>query len=335
MSNNTKNSRLGRGLNSLLGGYSEEPAAEQQAAPKKSVSVEKNKEKPKQEKKFHAQAAKMDSQAEVAQPKVPDAARIWKIAVDKLQANENQPRQQFEEQKLKELSYSIKEQGILQPIVARKLAEGSYEIVSGERRWRAAQMAGLHDVPVILRNIDDKRSLELAIIENVQRADLNPVEEAEAYAQLQKEFGLTQEEIARRVGKERATVTNLLRLLQLHPNVRQRLMRGEISQGHAKVLLSLEGDLEQKRLAKQCYNKKWSVRQLEREVKKLKTPPKPSSEKEDLSKQLAESIAEDLQKKIGSKVQVDYSSGKGKISIYFYSDEQFTSITDKVKEAWS
>lgn len=344
MSNNTKNSRLGRGLSSLLGGYPEEEKevkieleeegkAKQQANAKKDVSVEKQKEKSKPSENFHATSTK--EAVRPAKSSVPDAARVWKLAVDKLQANAEQPRQEFREEKLKELSASIKEQGILQPIVARKLPTGKFEIVSGERRWRAAQMAGLHDVPVILRNVDNRRSLELAIIENVQRDDLNAVEEAEAYYRLQKEFGLTQEEIAKRVGKERATVANLLRLLQLDPDVRKMLMKEELTQGHAKVLLSINEALEQKKMARKASQKKWSVRQLEKEIKKAKTSKADKNAMDvDVSKQLAEAIGEDIQKITGTKVRIDYSSGKGKIVLHFYSDEQLTEITDRIKGAW-
>jgi ParB family chromosome partitioning protein len=368
MSNISKKSGLGRGLNSLLGGYSESakeagPETKQDIVLPK-ASIENSLENTKQTAVFHAESSKSTvkpipqpaqtlapqvaspspalspaagAQAVVTVPvaQVPDAARIWKVAIDKLVANQNQPRQVFREEKLKELSESIKEQGILQPIVARKLDNGKFEIVSGERRWRASQMAGLHDVPVILRTIDDKKSLELAIIENVQRDDLNAIEEADAYQKLSKEFFMTQEEIAKRVGKERATVANLLRLLQLDSDVRQMIMKNELSQGHAKVLLSVQDAKEQKALAKKAVTKKWSVRQLEKEIKGLgeETKDKDSLDM-DLTHQLVRSVAEDLQKQIGTKVQIDYSEGKGKISLYYYSDDQLTQITDKIKEAW-
>ena len=360
MSNNTKKSGLGRGLNSLLGGYSDGPNATTQPTKQEvktsAVNIENKKENEKQKAVFHAEGTKdvaravvqvnsassnttnpqgPTPQAQSPQSQIPEAARIWKVSIDKLVANQNQPRQVFQEHKLKELSDSIKEQGILQPIVARKLDSGKFEIVSGERRWRASQMAGLHDVPVILRAIDDKKSLELAIIENVQRDDLNAIEEAEAYQKLSKEFFMTQEEIAKRVGKDRATVANLLRLLQLDAEVRQMIMKSEITQGHAKVLLSVQDAKEQRSLAKKALSKKWSVRQLEKEIKGLgEESTNKSSLGLDLSQKLAIGLAEDLQKQIGTKVQIDYSQGKGKISLHFYSDDQLTQITDKIKEAW-
>ncbi len=360
MSNNTKKSGLGRGLNSLLGGYSEQavssPQVAKQAPVTANVSAENKKTIEKQTAVFHAEGVKEPtkvtasiktessatanpqapiSTTQLPQNQVPDAARIWKVSIDKLVANQNQPRQVFNEDKLRELSDSIKEQGILQPIVARKLESGKFEIVSGERRWRASQMAGLHDVPVILRVIDDKKSLELAIIENVQRDDLNAIEEAEAYQKLSKEFFMTQEEIAKRVGKERATVANLLRLLQLDEEVRKLILKSEISQGHAKVLLSVQDGKEQRNLAKKVVAKKWSVRQLEKEIKGLGEDKKSKNSLGlDLSQKLAIGLAEDLQKQIGTKVQIDYSQGKGKISLHFYSDDQLTQITDKIKEAW-
>jgi ParB family chromosome partitioning protein len=327
----TKKSGLGRGLNSLLGGFDE------QSSEKASLSVEKPVENVKQN--FHAskvEASHVVAAAPTTKDNIPDSARVWKIAVDKLSANKYQPRQEFREEKLKELADSIKEQGILQPIVARKMNDGKFEIVSGERRWRAAQMAGLHDVPVILRNIDDKKSLELAIIENIQRDDLNPIEEAEAYQKLAEMYSLTHQQIGQRVGKDRVTISNMMRLLSLTKECRQMLLENKITLGHAKVLLSVEEGAQQNKLARKIENEKWSVRELEKQVKGLQKV-KSGANKAislDLSQKLAQGLAEDMQKMIGTKVAIDYANGKGKISISFYSDDQLTQITENIKTAW-
>lgn len=271
-------------------------------------------------------------------PVVPPEARIWKIAVDKLNPNEYQPRQKFNKETLAELSTSIKEKGILQPIVARRHLNGTLEIISGERRWRAAQMAGLHEVPVILRSVNDQDSLELAIIENIQREDLNPIDEAEAYQRLADEFKLTQQQIAEKVSKDRATVANAMRLLSLPATVREMLAQQEITAGHAKVLLSINDPKTQHQLAKKVLANKLSVRALEKIIQGLQKQPNESLEnmdsKEKTKARLAEAAALELQRLIGTKVSIDYNMGKGKITLVFYSDEEFNEIVEKMKKAW-
>ncbi|MGE3759552.1 MAG: ParB/RepB/Spo0J family partition protein, partial [Pseudobdellovibrionaceae bacterium] len=177
---------------------------------------------------------------------VKDDQRIWMIPVEKISPNEFQPRQTFDKEKLEELARSIKEKGILQPISARKSKNGTFEIIAGERRWRAAQIAGMHEVPVIIRESSNQDSLELAIIENVQRADLDPIEEAEAFQKLGADFHLTQQQIADKVGKERATVANALRLLLLPQEIKEMVRTSMVSAGHAKVLLGLNDSTQQK-----------------------------------------------------------------------------------------
>lgn len=269
---------------------------------------------------------------------IPPEARVWKIAVDKLNPNEYQPRQKFNKETLTELAASIKDKGILQPIVARRHLNGTLEIISGERRWRAAQIAGLHEVPVLIKSVNDQDSLELAIIENIQREDLNPIDEAEAYQRLADEFKLTQQQIAEKVSKERATVANSMRLLALPASVREMISQQEITQGHAKVLLSINDPKTQHQLAKKVLANKLSVRALEKIVQGIQKQPNESVDeldgKEKTKVRLAEAAALELQRLVGTKVGIDYNMGKGKITLAFYSDEEFNDIVEKMKKAW-
>lgn len=332
-------SRLGRGLGSLLGGDSSlderqhRPANNDALTPDRSLSV-------------GVSPASLTSQPGAAQPaptKVDELAQIWKIAVDRLHPNPNQPRQTFEAEALKELTSSIKEKGILQPIVARRLDERNFEIIAGERRWRAAQLAGLHEVPVILKKVEAQDAFELAIIENIQRQDLDPVEEAEAYEHLMREFKLTQQQVSEKVGKERATIANSLRLLVLPTVVKDLMRKRELSSGHAKVLLGIDDILEQSRIAQRIVNEKLSVRATEQLIQQLKRKDQAPQTKDqadsplnlDVSKRLVAGLASELQKLIGTKVTIDYSNSKGKLAISFYSDEELNAITDKIRKAWS
>jgi len=261
-----------------------------------------------------------------------DFKRIWDLGIDKVQPNKRQPRKDFEKEPLQELANSIKEQGILQPITVRKTGE-TFEIIAGERRWRAAQIAGLHKVPVIIKDVSDQKVMELALIENIQRENLNPVEEAIAYQQLIEDYEMSQAEVAQKVGKNRTTITNSLRVLTLPKEVKRALRSHEISVGHAKVLLSVEDPADQVRFLKNVINQKLSVRALEKEVRK-KPSESGSFDTLDVSERLAKSLSADLQKTLGTKVQIKYKNGKGRIEISFYSDDELTSISEKVKEAW-
>lgn len=346
-----KNKGLGRGLNSLLGANLAAAAANEETVEKKQQPVSiaqvansasmgaqiqnNNLQKP--------AGATANSQTAPAstppvQPAIPPEARIWKIAVDKLNPNEFQPRQQFNKDTLNELAASIKDKGILQPIVARRHLNGTLEIISGERRWRAAQMAGLHEVPVIIKSVNDQDSLELAIIENIQREDLNPIDEAEAYQRLADEFKLTQQQIADKVSKDRATVANSLRLLSLPSSVREMLSKQDISVGHAKVLLSIQDPKTQLQLAKKIIAGKLSVRAIEKIVQGMikdnTDSPDEIDAKEKTKARLAEAAALELQRLVGTKVNIDYNLGKGKITLAFYSDEEFNDIVEKMKKAW-
>lgn len=333
-----KKGRLGRGLGSLLGGAAQADMTSQvntQPAPTP-VSAAPSIQKPVSTPTQVTTQTSVPTQA-IQVAKIADEAQIWKISIDRLKANTQQPRQTFEPGPLKELAASIKEKGILQPIVARRIDERNFEIIAGERRWRAAQLAGLHEVPVVLKKVSEQDSLEYAIIENIQRENLNPLEEAEAYDHLLKDYSLTQQQVADKVGKERATVANSLRLLLLAPEIKDMLKTNQISAGHAKVLLSVEGTLEQVKLARQVIHEKLSVRATEKLAAKTKNPGKaPGSGEQikvDVSKRLVDGLSVEMQRLLGTKVAIDYADSKGKISIHFYSDEELTGLVEKIRKA--
>lgn len=319
--------RLGRGLGSLLGAAVE---ASNDPGPAGTMAIPAP----------VVQPSPLDS-VQVEVQTVSDEVRIWQVPIEKLKPNKQQPRQIFEDQPLRELSASIKEQGILQPITARRMAEGEFEIIAGERRWRAAQMAGLKEVPVILKTADQQTTLEWAILENIQRADLNPIEESEAYDVLMKEYGLTQAQVADRLGKERSTVANALRLLVLPPEVKLMVGGGSLSAGHAKVLLGLESMSDQITLAKETVRDKLSVRALERKVSEKKAvTSRPlgggvSVGSSNVSSKLVDALASELQKLIGTRVVIDYADRRGKLSVYFHSDEQLTEIVERMRRGWA
>jgi ParB family chromosome partitioning protein len=327
--------RLGRGLGSLLG---EAVEATEVVSPVAQASIAGENSTPSS---VTAATPSTTPRAttEVASA-LPETQRIWNIPIERLKANEQQPRQVFEDAALQELAASIRQKGILQPIVARRLSEREFEIIAGERRWRAAQLAGLREVPVILKQVEGQNSLELAILENIQRADLNPIEEADAYDLLMSRYGLTQQDVADRLGKERSSVANVLRLLTLPPEVKLMVGGGQLSAGHAKVLLAVDGMAEQINLAKEVVRERLSVRALEKMVQAQKAAKhnKPQVElggSAPVAKQLAEGLATSLQKMIGTKVSLDYLEGRGRISIHFHSDEQLTEIIERMRKGWT
>ncbi len=314
-----KKQRLGRGLGSLLGGQVANVPTSGLGHFGKSPAVGMGEK---------AQS----STSNQASPQTPlDLEnKIWTVAVDKLVPGEFQPRKSFEKEPLQELSQSIKENGILQPIIVRKRKAGGYEIIAGERRWRAAQLAGLHEVPVLIKDYSNEKTLELSIIENIQREDLNPIEEAEAYHRLASEFSLTQQQIAEKVGKDRATIANSLRVLTLPNEVLEMIKEKTLSLGHAKVLLSVDDSELQVKFAKKCREGKVSVRQLEKHIQSEKRQITPTSELEQRKQAAINNVAEMIQKKLGTKVNIEYHKGQGKIQIHFYSDEEFNSLTQKM-----
>ena len=257
---------------------------------------------------------------------------VQMIPVTSIVPNPRQPRTQFKEEELTELSESIKEHGVIQPLIVREQEEGRYILIAGERRLRAAQLAGLSSVPVIMREATDRELLELALIENIQREDLSPLEAAEAYKSLEEDFNLTHEEISRRVGKNRTSVTNTMRLLKLPGEVQNALLNRTITEGHARVLLSLPTAQAQISAMNHIVNNSLNVRQTEEYVRSLLGEKKPAGKKNDrvLSPELKE-IEENLRQLIGTKVSLKPSkNGAGSISIHYYSAEELEAIIEKL-----
>ncbi len=254
------------------------------------------------------------------------ALGIVELELDKIIPNEYQPRKVFNEEKLKELAASIGEQGVIQPVIVHK-AGGGYQLIAGERRWRASRIAGLKTIPALVKDATKRELLEMALIENIQREDLNPLEAAEAYKRLQDEFKLTQDDLAKRVGKERSTVTNFLRLLGLPKEIKQDLANGALSMGHAKALLALDRVREQMQAALMIVKKGLSVREAEALVSRLKNPPK--EKKVRLGHEL-KAVEEKLKKALGTRVSVSSKSKGGRIVIEYYSDEDLDRILDKI-----
>ncbi|NMB00878.1 MAG: ParB/RepB/Spo0J family partition protein [Firmicutes bacterium] len=248
------------------------------------------------------------------------------ISLDLIEANPFQPRQHFDPEKLEELADSIKQFGLLEPVIVRKWGK-AYQLVAGERRVRAARLAGLKEVPALLREFEDLEMMQVALIENLQRENLDPVEEAEGYQRLITEFGFTQAQVAEAVGKKRPSVANSLRLLNLDEQEREMLQKGLLSTGHAKVLLSVTNKTKRRELAQKVVKEDLSVRQLEDLLKKTKNVPRRTLKMK--SPELAE-LEADLQRRFGTKVSVSYKKGVGKISIEYYSDEELERLLDLI-----
>ncbi|MGW8312434.1 MAG: ParB/RepB/Spo0J family partition protein [Desulfuromonadales bacterium] len=250
--------------------------------------------------------------------------------VEDLKPHHQQPRKTFNDAKMAELVASIREKGVIQPLVVRHTGD-HYQIIAGERRWRAAQKAGLKEVPVVIQDVSEDWALEMALIENIQREDLNPIEEAEAYRNLMSTFDLSQEEVARRVGRERPTVANALRLLRLPTMIQQDVIDGLLSMGHARALLSLESAARIKDVRDQVVKKQYSVRQTEALVKKLRNaPPKNIPHKVRIDPEIAD-LAARLQRCLGTKVNIlpQTRGGKGgKIEISYYSSEELERLLE-------
>ena len=241
-----------------------------------------------------------------------------------------QPRKDFNEQQLQELSDSIKEKGIIEPLLVRRTGIG-YELIAGERRLRASKLAGLKEVPIIVRDATEGESLELAIIENIQREDLNAIEEAEAYKNLMERFGLSQDEAAKKVGKERATVANYLRLLKLSPEIKDELKKGTISMGHAKVLLSLDGTASQRDLCKKIIQKGLSVRETEQTIKSSIKSEKKDIGSDNKKTSDLKSVENEIRDIFGTKVSIKDKKGTGRFEIEFYSYEELERILEMMR----
>ena len=254
-----------------------------------------------------------------------------KIKINLIEPNKSQPRKQFDEEALQELSDSIKKYGVLEPLIVTKKGD-YYEIIAGERRWRAARMAGIKEVPVVIRDYTDKEIMEISLIENIQREDLNPIEEAEAYESLISEYNLKQEEVAERVSKSRSTITNSLRLLKLCEDVRQMVMYNMISTGHARALIPIEDPKLQYETAAIVYDQKLSVRETEAYVKAILEKKPEKEEKQKPQKDLSvfySDIENKLKSILGAKIAIKASNNdKGKIEINYYSQDELDRITE-------
>lgn len=255
-----------------------------------------------------------------------ESSGINELEIQRIMPNRYQPRQVFDDTALSELSESIKVKGVIQPIIVRRSSDGGYELIAGERRWRAAQMAGFAKIPAIIKDASDREAMELALIENLQREGLNPIETAAAYQRLIKEFSLTQEELAKRVGKERSTITNFLRLLNLPTEVRGDISKGNISAGHAKALLALPSADDQIRAERIIINKGLSVREAEALAARWgshKPAKKAGKRGEDVL-----AVEERLIKGLGTKVHIKEAKRGGKIQIEYYSKDDLQRIID-------
>ena len=295
---------LGRGLGALLGGS---PVAKPPGSPPISSSV-----------------------SEAAAPVPSPGEQVQRVGISRIRPCPLQPRKHFSNEALSELADSIKEQGIVQPLIVRE-RNGHLELIAGERRWRAAQQVGLAEVPVIVREADDRAVLELALIENLQRENLNPVEEAQGYSRLINEFQLTQELVAGKVGKSRAVVANALRLLKLAPEIQSYLRDGRLSVGHAKVILGLGSEKQQKLAAEKILKEGLNVRQTEALVNRLQTRDDGPSGKSPVALPLAHDahvsrLEDQLRERLGTKIHLRYSNGKGALEISFFSDDELQRI---------
>lgn len=294
---------LGKGLDSLIPNSVLKPATPEKLAEENKVSV-----------------------------KTEEKAAETMVKITKIEPNREQPRKYFDEEALNELAESIKHYGLISPILVQDKKD-HYEIIAGERRWRAAKIAGLKEVPVIIREYTEREIAEIALIENVQREDLNPIEEAMGYKRLIEEFDLKQEEVAECVSKSRSAITNSLRLLKLSEEVQKYLVDGELSMGHARALLAVEDSEKQTFLAKKIINEKLSVRDVEKLVKNLDKPVKEKPAPDTQLQAIYESYEEKIKQSLATKVKISPSvktKGAGKFEIEFYSTEDFERILERI-----
>ena len=333
---------LGKGLGVLFGedvAQEETPVVkrERKSNPKKTESNKKTEKTAENVSRETSKAEPVIIEKIVEIEKVIEKPVEQKLKISLIEPNSSQPRKKFDEEGLQELANSIKEFGILQPLLVQQKDE-HYEIIAGERRWRAAKLAGLVEVPVLIREYDKQRTMEIALIENVQRADLNPIEEAMAYQRLIQEFELTQEEIANRVSKNRATITNSMRLLKLDSRVQQFLVDGQISSGHARALLGLDEGEKQYQAAKKTIQESLSVRDVEKLVKLLNRPEKEVKQPEngpDINL-IYRQIEDKLKTIMGTKVIINRKDkNKGRIEIEYYSQEELERLIELMESMHS
>jgi ParB family chromosome partitioning protein len=253
------------------------------------------------------------------------------LDIESIHPSTKQPRKHFDDGRLDELAESIRSQGIIQPLVVRMRAGGGYELVAGERRWRAAQRAGLHQVPAVVREVAESQAFEMALVENLQREDLNPIEEAEGYQRLVAEFGYTQESLSARVGKDRSTVANALRLLKLPPAVRGMVIEGRLNMGHARALLGLESDPAIERLARQAASRGLSVRQVEALVKRERESGDRPPQQPAPTSPAARDLVHRLEQALAARVKLVESSPKsGRLEIYYASLDELDAVLAKI-----
>ncbi len=254
------------------------------------------------------------------------------LKINQIEPNRDQPRHNFDEDALNELSESIKRYGIIQPLIVKKRPD-YYEIIAGERRWRAAKLAGLKEVPVVIKDFSDQQIMEVTLIENIQREDLNPIEEAQAYQRLIKEYDLKQEEVAEKVSKSRTAITNSMRLLKLDERVQKLLIDDEISSGHARTLLSIESGDEQLAIAQEIVKNKLSVRETEKLIKNYNKPAKKTEKKLPDNDFVYRDMEEKLKSIVGTKVVIkNNENNRGKIEIDYYSHDDFERIVDMLRK---
>lgn len=257
---------------------------------------------------------------------MPEVPEVQHLRVDAIVPNRYQPRQAFSPQELAELTASLKQSGLLQPILVRRKGDGIYELISGERRWRAAKEAGLGTIQAIVRNCGDEESVVLALVENLQRADLNPIEMARAYHRMMDEFGLTQDIIAQRVGCERSSIANVVRLINLPSEIQQLIETNQLSMGHAKVILGLPGQNEQLRVAQLVVSKGLSVRETEKLIESSPVAKKKGAK--ELRRTPWSDVEERLQKRLGTKVVIQKGRRGGKIVIHYFSPPELDGILE-------
>ena len=309
-----KRTGLGKGLGAIFGDEVMESAAEEQE--------KKNHPKPEQVK------VKVEKKEEE-----PEVGREMFLKLSSIEPNHNQPRMEFREESLMELAESMKEYGVLQPLLVQKKGD-FYEIIAGERRWRAAKLAGLKEVPVVIREYTKQQSMEIALIENVQREDLNPIEEAKAYQKLMQEFGLKQEEIATRVAKNRVTITNSMRLLKLDNRVQDMLIQNQITGGHARALLAVDDPELQFQIAGRIVAENLSVREVEKLVKSLskKKEPKEKKEEDESIFLIFRELEDRMKTAMGTKVSINRKdSNKGRVEIEYYSEAELERIVELIE----
>jgi ParB family transcriptional regulator, chromosome partitioning protein len=259
-----------------------------------------------------------------------DGQTVSMVPLDQILPNRYQPRTTFVEAELEELAQSVKEHGVLQPVVVRRKGDGMYELIAGERRFRAAKIAGMATIPVLVRNSNDEKALAVALVENIQRQNLNPMEEAKAYARLMGEFGLTQDLVSRSVGKDRSSIANILRLLSLPKEIQHLIESGAISLGHAKVLAGLSTPEAQLRLAQKIVSEQLSVRQIEQMLSGQKKERGPQSKKVEPNR--FRNLEERFRKHLGTKVQVKAGAKGGQLIIQYFSDDELDRIASMILE---